>query len=68
MNNGRTVFAQLMELLPRRAFDLAVERHRGQRRVRHFSCMDQLLCMIFAQLAGRSSLCETVQCLRAPGL
>lgn len=67
MNSGRTVFAQLIELLPRRAFELAVERHGGQRRVRRFSCMDQLLCMIFAQLTGRSSLRETVQCLRALG-
>jgi hypothetical protein len=67
MNVGRTVFAQLLELLPRRAFDLAVERHHGQQRVRDFSCMDQLLCMIFAQLTARSSLRETVQCLRALG-
>jgi hypothetical protein len=67
MNVGRTVFAQLLELLPRRAFDLAVERYRGGRRVRRFSCMDQLLCMIFAQLTARSSLRETVACLRALG-
>ena len=67
MNTGRTVFYQLVELLPRRAFDLAVERYRGQHRVRQFSCMDQLLCMIFAQLTGRSSLREAVNCLRALG-
>jgi len=67
MNQGRSVFAQLVELLPRRAFDSAVRRYRGQRCVRRFSCMDQLLCMIFAQLTGRSSLRETVACLRALG-
>ena len=67
MNHGRTVFAQLVELLPRKAFDLAVRRYRGQDHVRTFSCMDQLLCMIFAQLTGRSSLRETVSCLRALG-
>jgi len=67
MNYGRTVFAQLLDLLPRRAFDLAVERYRGQQRVRRLSCMDQLLCMVFAQLTGRSSLRETVSCLRALG-
>ena len=67
MNQGRTVFAQLVELLPRKAFDLAVRRHGGQNHVRTFSCMDQLLCMIFAQLTGRSSLRETVCCLRALG-
>jgi transposase len=67
MNSGRTVFAQLLELLPRRAFDLAVERYPARRRFRRFSCMDQLLCMVFAQLTGRSSLRETVGCLRALG-
>ena len=67
MNQGRTVFAQVTDLLPRRAFDNAVERYRGDRRVRSLTCMDQLLCMIFAQLTARSSLRETVLCLEALG-
>jgi Transposase DDE domain/Domain of unknown function (DUF4372) len=67
MNTGRTVFAQLLELLPRRAFESAVERYGGEKKLRRFSCMDQLLCMAFAQLTGRSSLRETVSCLRAVG-
>jgi hypothetical protein len=67
MNSGRTVFAQLLDLLPRRAFDSAVERHGGARKLRRFSCADQLLCMLFAQFTGRSSLREAVTCLRALG-
>jgi len=67
MNPGRTVFAQLLELLPRRAFDLAIKRYGGEKKLRRFSCMDQLLCMVFAQLTGRSSLRETVSCLCALG-
>ena len=67
MNHGRTVFAQLVELVPRKAFDLAVRRYDGQQRVRTLSCMDQLLCMMFAQLTARTSLRETVTCLRAMG-
>lgn len=67
MNQGQTIFAQLTELLPRRAFENAVQRYEGQYRVRSFSCMDQLLCMIFAQITGRASLRETVTCLRAIG-
>jgi hypothetical protein len=67
MNQGRSVFAQLVELLPRGAFHNAVRRYRGHRRVRALSCMDQLLCMIFAQITGRSSLRETVLCLKALG-
>ncbi|HVT90364.1 MAG TPA: IS4 family transposase, partial [Tepidisphaeraceae bacterium] len=39
----------------------------GNKRLCRFSCMDQLLCMVFAQLTGRSSLRETVSCLRALG-
>ena len=67
MNQGQTIFAQLVELLPRRAFENAVDRYGGQRRVRTLSCRDQLLTMIFAQITGRSSLRETVLCLRALG-
>jgi hypothetical protein len=67
MNTGRTVFAQLLELLPRRAFDQAIERYDGERKFSRCSCMDQLLCMVFAQVTGRSSLRETVSCLGALG-
>jgi hypothetical protein len=67
MYQGQSVFTQLVEGLPRGAFGNAVRRYRGQRRVRKLSCMDQLLCMIFAQVTGRSSLRETVLCLRALG-
>lgn len=67
MNQGRTVFAQLLDLLPRRAFELAVARHRTSGRPLTLSVMDQLLCMIFAQITRRASLRETVTCLRAIG-
>lgn len=67
MNSGRTVFAQMLDLLPRRTFESAIQRYNGDTKVRCFSCMDQLLCMIFAQITGRSSLRETVSCLRALG-
>jgi Transposase DDE domain/Domain of unknown function (DUF4372) len=68
MHNGRAVLAQLFDLLPRRTFELAVQRYPSRRRVRNFSFRDQLLCMIYAQLSGRRSLRETVGCLRAVGL
>lgn len=67
MNTGRLVFSQVVELLPRRAFESAVARYRGDHKSRSLSCMDQLLCMIFAQLTGRASLRETVTCLQALG-
>jgi hypothetical protein len=67
MAQGRTLFARVVELLPRRAFESAVARYGGDRRVRSLSCMDQLLAMIYAQVTGRSSLRETALCLHALG-
>lgn len=67
MNQGRTIFSQLLDLLPRRAFELAVARYRFSERALSLSVRDQLLVMIFAQLSSRTSLRETVTCLRALG-
>lgn len=67
MNQGRSIFAQLLDILPRRAFELAVARYRVGGRPLTLSIRDQLLAMIFAQLSGRTSLRETVTCLRALG-
>jgi hypothetical protein len=67
MNQGRTIFAQLLDLLPRRAFELAVARYHLSGRPLALSVRDQLFIMIFAQLSGRTSLRETVTCLRALG-
>ena len=53
MYDGQIVFSQLMELVPRRSFDICVRRYHGERRVRCFSCRDQFLCMAFAQLYCR---------------
>jgi len=65
MHTGRTVFAQLMDVVPRRAFETSVQRFQGNRRVRSFSCYDQFLCMAFAQLTYRESLRDIETCLRA---
>ena len=65
MPEGRTVFAQLLDVIPRRAFERCVERYGGNRRVRAFSCYDQFLCLAFAQLTYRESLRDIETCLRA---
>lgn len=67
MNPGRTVFAQLMDHLPLKAFHKCVERYSGDRSVRNFSCLDQFLCLAFAQLTYRESLRDIEVCLRAMG-
>lgn len=65
MNTGRTVFAQLMEHAPHKAFSRCVERYHGNRRVRRFSCWDHFLVLAFAQLTYRESLRDIEACLRA---
>ena len=67
MNQGRTVFSQLLEFLPRHEFDKCVVCYRGNHRVRHFSCYSQFLCLAFAQLTFRESLRDIEICLRALG-
>ena len=65
MNQGRTVLSQLMDFLPLHEFSKCRHRYRGDSRIRTFSCFDQLLCMMFAQLTGRESLRDIETCLRA---
>ena len=67
MNVGRIVFAQLMDFVPTHEFNRCVDRYRGNRKVRDFSCWDQFLSMAFAQLTFRDSLRNIETCLRAVG-
>ena len=65
MYTGRLVFAQVMDHLPLHTFHRYVARHRGEHKVKRFSCLDQYLCMAFAQLTYRESLRDIEACLRA---
>ncbi len=65
MNIGRTVFAQLMDHLPRYEFQKCVTRYRGNHQQKSFSCWDQFLAMAFAQLTYRESLRDIEACLRS---
>ena len=65
MNQGRTVFSQLISFLPDREFRRCVERYQGDLRLRGFSCWDQYLAMAFAQLTYRESLRDIEACLRS---
>jgi hypothetical protein len=62
---GRTVFAQLIDHLPPHEFHRCVERYRGNYKFRGFSCLDQFLCLAFAQLTFRESLRDIEACLRS---
>jgi len=65
MNRGRLVFAQVMQYLPLTTFRRCVTKYRGEHKVKTFSCLDQFLCMAFAQLTFRESLRDIESCLRA---
>lgn len=65
MNQGKYVFAQATDFLPKRVFDGIVKKYGGNRYVRHFTCWNQLLCMVFGQLSNRDSLRDLVACLGA---
>ena len=65
MNIGRTVLSQIMEHLPAYEFQKCVARYRGDSHLRGFSCLDQYLAMVFAQLTYRESLRDIEACLRS---
>ncbi|MEK7681836.1 MAG: IS4 family transposase, partial [Chloroflexota bacterium] len=67
MNQGRTVFAQLIAELPKYEFDKCVRRYRGNARVRSLPTYEQFLVMAFAQLTFRESLRDITTCLAAVG-
>jgi hypothetical protein len=65
LNQGRTVFAQLISFLSHNEFNRCVARYQGNKSVRSFSCWDQFLTMAFAQLTYRESLRDIEVCLAA---
>jgi len=64
MNTGRSIFSQLMDFLPLPQFQRCVQKYRGNYKLQSFSCLDQFLCMAFAQLTYRESLRDIETCLR----
>ena len=65
MYSGKMVFAQVMEFLPMYEFQKCVNRYQGNYKAISFSCLDQFLCMAFAQLTYLESLRDIQACLRS---
>ncbi|KZK74681.1 MAG: transposase [Pelodictyon luteolum] len=63
MNTGKTVFAQLLDHLPQHQFRRCVNRYKGNYKVQSFTCLDQYLCLFFAQLTYRESIRDITTCL-----
>ncbi|MCK9282237.1 MAG: IS4 family transposase [Melioribacteraceae bacterium] len=65
MNQGKYVFAQITDFLPQRVFDRFVQKHKGNKHIRTFTCWNQMLCMVFGQLTNRDSLRDLIVTLDA---
>ena len=65
MYTGRLIFSQVMDYFPKHIFKQCVNRYHGNRKIKNFTCLDQFLCMAFAQLTYRESLRDIEVCLRA---
>ena len=56
MHEGRLLFAQIMDFLPRELFDACVEQYQGNYNSKGFSCRDQFLAMFYGQLTRPDGL------------
>ncbi|MGL4853267.1 MAG: IS4 family transposase [Phocaeicola sp.] len=59
------IFAQLTSFIDRNHFNYLVKKYQGNHYVKHFTCWNQLLVMMFGQLSNRESLRDLVVALQA---
>lgn len=60
MNQGRYVFTQLMDFLPRKYFEWLVKKYDGNKYVKSFTCWNYLLVLLFGQLSNREGLRDLI--------
>ncbi|MCK5510647.1 IS4 family transposase [Candidatus Parcubacteria bacterium] len=65
MHQGKYVFAQIIDFIPRREFNQFVKKYQGDKKIRSLNCRDQLLSMMFGQLGNLKSLSGMTLCLNA---
>lgn len=65
MNKDKYVFAQLVQFLDRSRFNRIVTKYQGDKYIKSFSCWNQLLVMMFGQLAKSESLRDLIVALEA---
>jgi hypothetical protein len=65
MNIEKYVFSQLVSFLDRNKFNYIVRRYDGDKYVKHFTCWNQLLALMFGQLSNRESLRDLIVALDA---
>ena len=65
MNKSKYVFAQLIEFLDSDKFRHLVDKYDGNRDVKHFTCWNQLLALMFGQISNHESLRDLIVALEA---
>jgi hypothetical protein len=58
MNSGKYVFSQIASFLSTNDFNKCVAHYEGNYKVLHFTCWNQLMCMMFGQLSNCDSLTD----------
>ena len=65
MNKDKYVFAQLLEFLDYDKFRHLVDKYDGNKYVKHLTCWNQLLALMFGQLSNRESLRDVIVAIEA---
>ena len=65
MNQGKFVFSQVVEYIPRYQFDKLVKQYKGDWHTKNLSSYNHLLHLLFGQLTGCDSLRDICLCLEA---
>ena len=60
MNQGRYIFTQICDFLPKRVFDRLVDKYEGNKYVKSFTCWNHLLVLLFGQLSNRDGLRDLI--------
>lgn len=60
MNQGKYVFAQLVDFLPKAQFDYIVKKYGANKGIRSFTYWNQMSVMLFGQLSARESMRDTI--------
>jgi len=65
MGHNNTVFNELLQLLPRHEFEKAVSARNGDRYVKYFTCWQQFITLLYAQIRSKDSLRDISASLNA---
>lgn len=65
MSHFNTVYNQILHLIPRHQFDNSVKKYNGDYYVKYFSCWQQFLTLLYAQIKSKDSLRDIEISLRA---